>query len=82
MKRQKRLVRAVAVLAIVDALLLLALIYAYRPQEGAPITDEPNYTLFIEEDGRATVNVEDIAYVRQEDDGTLVIQGDGQMPLP
>lgn len=72
----KRLKTATAVLALACLVLTGWLVGIYRNNKA--ITDQPNYTIYIEEDGKTEIIVRDIGLVRQKPDGTLIIQGDGK----
>lgn len=76
MKKQKQLTRALIVLALVCAILAFWLVKIYTSHRA--LTDEPNYTIYIEEDGRTQIDVRSINLVQQKHDGTLIIEGDGE----
>jgi len=76
MKRQRQLIRAVIVLALVCVFMAFWLVRVYSTEKA--MTDQPTYTIYIEEDGRAQIDVANIAYVQQKADGTLVIEGGGE----
>ena len=73
---QKKLTRAVAILALVCAILAFWLFKVYAGHKA--YTDEPNYTIYIEEDGKAQIDVRSINLVKQKADGTLIIEGEGE----
>ena len=76
MKKQKQLTKAVIILALVCTFLAFWLVKVYA--EHRAYTDEPNYTIYIHEDGRAQIDVRNIGLVNQEPDGNLIIEGDGE----
>ena len=72
----KRLKTSIAVSVLACIVLAGWLVAIYRDNKA--ITDQPNYTIYIEEDGRTEIIVRDIGLVQQKPDGTLIIQGDGK----
>ena len=71
---QKKLTRAVTILALVCAIMAFWLVKVYA--ENRTPTDGPNYSITIYEDGSAQIDVKSINLVNQEPDGDLVIEGD------
>lgn len=68
-----RLTRVVAIVTIVMVILGIMLIRMY-----STIGNTPNYDIYIYDDGSAQIKIDNIGYVNQLPDGTLVIDGGGE----
>lgn len=77
MNTQKKLTKAVIILALVCAFLGFWLVKVYA--EHRALTDGPNYSITIYEDGKARVDVINVNLINQEPDGDLVIEGDSEV---
>ena len=68
-----RLTRVVAIVTIVVVILGIMFIRIYNS-----IGNTPNYDIYIFENGSAKIMIDNIGYVNQLPDGTLVIDGGGK----
>ena len=70
---EKKLIRWAIIVEVIVIIMVVLLVRVYNS-----IGTTPNYTVDIFDDGSAKIFVDNIAYVNQLPDGTLVIDGGGE----
>lgn len=74
----EKLKRACAAAAVAVLVITVGIACYYAGMQYRTFNDYANYEIFIYDDGRARIDVTNINYVTQQEDGTLIIPGDPQ----